>query len=209
MSERPAIDPMHWGQPAPDVLRGLAQAQAEGAGRRALPPIDRWNPDYCGEIDMRIARDGTWFYLGTPIGRPALVRLFSTILRREPDGRYVLVTPVEKVGIAVEDVPFIAVAVEVENKGHDQRLRFLTNVGDEVVADADHHLRVTMRTTDEREDSEPQPYVHVRGALEARLARPVFYELVAMAEERRDEHGQRELGVRSSGHYFALGSPGA
>lgn len=204
MSETPASDPMHWGAPAPDVLRGLAQAQAEGAGRRALPPVDRWNPDYCGEIDMRIARDGSWFYLGTPIGRPALVRLFSTILRREPDGRYVLVTPVEKVGITVEDVPFIAVAVEVEDKGHDQRLRFLTNVGDEVVAGADHHLRVTLRN-----DAEPQPYVHVRGALEARLARPVFYELVAMAEERRDAHGRRELGVRSGGVYFALGSPDA
>src|SRR5436190_500151 len=175
MSETPASDPMHWGQPAPDVLRGLAQAQAEGAGRRALPPIDRWNPEYCGEIDMRIARDGSWFYLGTPIGRPALVRLFSTILRREPDGRYVLVTPVEKVGLKVEDAPFVAVRVDAEGEGDARRLRFLTNVGDEVVAGPEHPLRVAFR------GAEPRPYVHVRGGLEARVSRAVFYELVAMA----------------------------
>jgi hypothetical protein len=198
------IDPMHWGAPAPDVLRGLAQAQAEGAGGRKLPPVDRWNPEYCGEIDMRIARDGTWFYLGTPIGRPALVRLFSTILRREPDGSYVLVTPVERVGLKVEDVPFIAVGVDIEGKGHDQRLKFLTNVGDEAIAGAEHPLRVS-----HRDDGEPQPYVHIRGALEARLARSVFYELVAIAEERVGANGRRELGVWSSGQYFALGSPEA
>ena len=203
MSEK-AIDPMHWGAPAPDFLRGLAQAQAEGAARRALPPVERWNPAYCGEIDMRIARDGTWFYLGTPIGRPALVRLFSTILRREADGRYVLVTPVERVGLVVEDVPFIAVRVDVEGKGHDQKLKFLTNVGDETVASAEHPLRVMHRGA----EAEPQPYVHVRGGLEARLARPVFYELVELAEERIDD-GRRELGVWSCGQYFSLGSPDA
>jgi hypothetical protein len=198
------IDPMHWGAPAPDLLRGLAQAQAEGAGGRKLPPVEKWNPAHCGEIDMRIARDGTWFYLGTPIGRPALVRLFSTILRREDDGSYVLVTPVEKVQLQVEDVPFIGVRVDVEGKGHDQRLRFLTNVGDEVIAGPEHHLRVTYRGVDE-----PQPYVHVRGRLEARLSRPVFYELVAMAEERVGANGTRELGVWSEGQYFSLGSPDA
>ena len=198
------IDPMHWGAPAPDVLRGLAQAQAEGAGGRKLPPVDKWNPAHCGEIDMRIARDGTWFYLGTPIGRPALVRLFSTILRREDDGSYVLVTPVEKVGLRVEDVPFIAVRVDAEDKGHDQRLRFLTNVGDEVIAGAEHPLHVTYRG-----ENEPQPYVHIRGRLEARLSRAVFYELVAMAEERGASDGRRELGVWSDGTYFSLGSPDA
>ncbi len=203
MSEN-AVDPMHWGAPTPDVLRGLAEAQAEGAARRALPPVEKWNPAYCGEIDMRIARDGTWFYLGTPIGRPALVRLFSTILRREPDGSYVLVTPVEKVGLKVDDVPFIAVRVDVEGDGLDQRLRFLTNVGDDVVAGSDHHLRVSHRNGDE-----PQPYVHVRGGLEARLSRPVFYELVNIAEERRDASGKRELFVLSNGQTFALGSPDA
>ena len=196
------IDPMHWGAPAPDVLRGLAEAQAEGAGERKLPPVEKWNPAHCGEIDMRIARDGTWFYLGTPIGRPALVRLFSTILRREDDGSYVLVTPVEKVQLKVEDVPFIAVRVDAEGFGHDQRLRFLTNVGDEVIAGPEHHLRVTYRGVDE-----PQPYVHVRGRLEARLSRPVFYELVGMAEERVSSDGRRELGVWSLEQYFSLGSP--
>ena len=195
------IDPMHWGAPAPDVLRGLAEAQAEGAGRK-LPPVDKWNPAYCGEIDMRIARDGTWFYLGTPIGRPALVRLFSTILRGEPDGSYVLVTPVERVGLKVEDVPFIAVRVDAEGTGHDQRLRFLTNVGDEVTAGAEHPMRVSYRGA-----GEPQPYVHVRGRLDARLSRPVFYELVGMAEERIQSDGRRELGVWSSGEFFSLGSP--
>lgn len=197
-----SIDPMHWGAPAPDLLRGLAEAQAEGAGGRKLPPVDRWNPAHCGEIDMRIARDGTWFYLGTPIGRPALVRLFSTILRREEDGSYVLVTPVEKVQLKVEDVPFIAVRVDVEGKGHDQRLRFLTNVGDEIIASSEHPLRVRYR------GDEPQPYVHVRGRLEARLSRAVFYELVAMSDE-RTSGGRRELGVWSSGVYFSLGSPDA
>jgi hypothetical protein len=199
MSDGP-LDPMHWGAPAPDVLRGLAQVQAEGA--RALPPVERWNPAYCGAIDMRIARDGTWFYLGTPIGRPALVRLFSTILRRETDGTYVLVTPVERVGITVEDVPFIAVGIEASGEGRDQQLKFLTNVGDEVVAGPEHQLRVSCRA-----DGQPQPYVHVRGALEARVARSVFYELVALAEERVLSDGRRELGTWSCGRYFVLGSP--
>ena len=193
-------DPMHWGAPAPDFLRGLAEAQAEAAHTRKLPPVDQWNPPDCGDIDMRIAVDGTWFYLGTPIGRPTLVRLFSTILRREPDGRYVLVTPVEKVGIKVEDAPFIAVRVDAEGEGRGQHLRFLTNVGDEVVAGAEHPLRVTYR------NSEPRPYVHVRGGLEARVARAVFYELVGMAEERATATG-RELGVWSGGTFFSLGSP--
>jgi hypothetical protein len=197
-----AQDPMHWGAPAPDLLRGLAEVQADAAHTRKLPPVDKWNPPDCGDIDMRIAVDGTWFYLGTPIGRPALVRLFSTILRREPDGRYVLVTPVEKVGIKVEDAPFIAVRVDVEGEGRAQRLRFLTNVGDELVASVEHSLRVAFR------GQEPRPYVHVRGQLEARVSRAVFYELVAMAEERATESG-RELGVWSEGAWFPLGSPDA
>lgn len=187
---------MHWGAPAPDFLRGLAEAQAEAAHTRKLPPVETWNPPDCGDIDMRIAVDGTWFYLGTPIGRPALVRLFSTILRREADGRYVLVTPVEKVGLKVEDAPFVAVRVDAEGG----RLRFLTNVGDEVVAGAEHPLRVAFR------GAEPRPYVRVRGQLEARVSRAVFYELVAMAEERATATG-RELGVWSDGVWFSLGSP--
>lgn len=197
-----AQDPMHWGAPAPDFLRGLAEDQAEAAHTRKLPPVDKWNPPDCGDIDMHIAVDGTWFYLGTPIGRPALVRLFSTILRREADGRYVLVTPVEKVGLKVEDAPFVAVRVDAEGEGQARRLRFLTNVGDEVVAGPEHPLRVAFR------GAEPRPYVHVRGGLEARVSRAVFYELVAMAEERTTEAG-RALVVRSDGMDFSLGSPDA
>jgi hypothetical protein len=197
-----AQDPMHWGAPAPDVLRGLAELQAESARTRRLPPVDKWNPPHCGEIDMRIAVDGTWFYLGTPIGRPALVRLFSTILRREADGSYVLVTPVEKVEITVEDAPFVAVRVDAAGKGRGQRLTFLTNVGDTVEAGREHPLRVEFRGP----AREPRPYVHVRGGLEARVSRAVFYELVAIADERPTATG-RELGVWSGGQFFSLGSP--
>ena len=199
-----AQDPMHWGAPAPDILRGLAEIQADSAHTRKLPSIDKWNPPFCGDIDMRIAADGTWFYLGTPIGRPALVRLFSTILRREPDGSYVLVTPVEKVGLKVEDAPFMAVRVDAAGTGPGQKLTFMTNVGDSVTAGLDHPMRVVHRGT----EREPRPYVHVRGGLEARIARPVFYELVNMSEERAPNTG-RELGVWSDGAFFSLGSPDA
>lgn len=195
-------DPMHWGQPAPDFLRGLAEIQSDQARTRKLPPVEKWNPPFCGDLDMRIATDGTWFYLGTPIGRPALVRLFSTILRREADGKYVLVTPVEKVGLVVEDAPFIAVRVDAVGSGRDQVLNFMTNVGDQVAAGPEHPLRVAFRGA----EREPRPYVHVRGGLEARIARPVFYELVNMAEERATSSG-RELGVWSGGVFFSLGSP--
>ena len=195
---------MHWGAPAPDILRGLAEIQADAAHTRKLPPVEKWNPPFCGDIDMRIAADGTWFYLGTPIGRPALVRLFSTILRREADGSFVLVTPVEKVGLKVEDAPFIAVRVDAADAGSRQKLSFMTNVGDAVVAGLEHPMRVEHRGR----EREPRPYVHVRGGLEARIARPVFYELVGIAEERATNTG-RELGVWSDGAFFSLGSPDA
>ncbi|MBP6012747.1 MAG: DUF1285 domain-containing protein [Alphaproteobacteria bacterium] len=193
---------MHWGAPAPDLLRGLAEVQAESAHTRKLPPIEKWNPPDCGDIDMRIAVDGTWFYLGTPIGRPALVRLFSTILKREANGRYVLVTPVEKVGLTVEDAPFTAVRVDAEARGPEQQLTFMTNVGDSVVAGPEHMLRVEFRGP----DREPRPYLHVRAGLEALVSRAVFYELVGLAEERATASG-RELGVWSGGVFFSLGSP--
>jgi hypothetical protein len=185
-------------------LRGLAEIQAEGAHTRRLPPVEKWDPPFCGDLDMRIAVDGTWFYLGTPIGRPALVRLFSTILRREPDGRYVLVTPVEKVGLKVEDAPFVAVRVDATEAGPRQTLEFLTNVGDGVCAGLEHPIRVDYRGA----AREPRPYVHVRGGLEARIARPVFYELVGLSQERATNTG-RELGVWSGGAFFSLGSPDA
>ena len=195
-------DPLHWGAPAPDILRGLADVQAEAAHTHKLPPVEKWNPPFCGDLDMRIAADGSWFYLGTPIGRPGLVRLFSTILRREADGSYVLVTPVEKVGIKVDDVPFIAVRVDASGEGQAQTLQFTTNVGDSVTAGSAHKMRVEFRGP----EREPRPYLHVRGALEARIARPVFYELVNLSQERALPVG-RELGVWSGAEFFSLGSP--
>jgi len=172
---------------------------ARRAGRSGPPPVHLWNPPFCGDIDMRIARDGTWFHEGTPIGRPALVRLFSSILRREGES-YFLVTPVEKVRLRVEDVPFVAVDVDVEEAGSaGQQLRFLTNVGDSVIAGAENPLRVEF----DAESGEPSPYVEVRAGLEARIDRKSFYRLVDVARE--EVHaGRRWLGLRSGGSFFPL-----
>ena len=175
----------------------LAEA-ARKAGKRGLPPVHLWNPPDCGEIDIRIARDGTWYYLGTPIGRPALVRLFSTILRKDGD-RYVLVTPVEKVGIVVEDAPFVAVDFTTVGGGSDQILRFETNVGDVVEAGPDHPLRFVL----DPETREPSPYVHIRGGLEALIDRKSFYRLVDLAVAARID-GVSWLGLWSSGTFLPL-----
>lgn len=172
-------------------LAGVTAAAEEARARKALPPVHLWHPAHCGMIDIRIRRDGSWLHEGTPIGREALVRLFSTVLRKDPDGFH-LVTPVEKLRIEVEDAPFVAVRVDRVGDA----LRFLTNVGDEVEAGPDHRLWVDAET------GEPAPYVHVRADLVARLSRPVFYELVEMAETR-----DGVLGVASNGVWFALGSP--
>lgn len=166
---------------------------------KGLPPVHLWNPDFCGDIDMRIARDGTWYYLGTPIGRKPMVRLFSTIIRRDGDD-YFLITPVEKVGITVDDAPFVAVAVEVEGEGEAQRLRFITNVEDEVEAGSEHPIRVTL----DPQTQEPSPYVHVRANLEALIHRNVFYQLVELAVVREID-GRRWLGVWSGGEFFPIG----
>jgi hypothetical protein len=168
---------------------------AAKTGQRGLPPVHLWNPPHCGEIDIVIKRDGLWFHEGTPIGREALVRLFSTVLRLDPDG-YHLVTPAEKMKIRVEDAPFIAVRVDQVGDA----LRFLTNVGDEVEAGPDNAIRVQS----DPETGEPRPYLHVRRGLEARIARPVFYELVEMAQERQTPEGLR-YGVTSNGAWFDLG----
>jgi uncharacterized protein len=181
--------------------QGLAELQAEQAAGRALPPVERWNPQHCGKIDLRIARDGTWFYLGSPIGRPALVRLFSTILRREPDGAFCLVTPVERADIVVEDAPFMAVAVHVTGEGANASYEFLTNVGDRIVADKDHALRVTI----DPQTNEPRPYLHVRRGLEARIARTLYYELVDRAKT-TDRDGVQVLGFWSGGVFHELGT---
>ena len=181
----------------PDAESLARTAQAATKGGR-LPPVHLWNPPYCGDLDIRIARDGTWFYLGTPIGRKPLVRLFSTILKLE-DGRYYLVTPVEKVGIRVDDAPFVAVDFTVEGAGPDQRLTFETNVGDHVTAGPDHPIRVER----DPETGEPSPYVIVRAGLEALIDRKSFYRLVEIGAH-EDHTGARWFGLRSDGRFFPV-----
>ncbi|RJG13531.1 DUF1285 domain-containing protein [Pseudomonas cavernicola] len=174
-------------------------AQIPKTEKKGRPPVHLWNPPFCGDIDMRIARDGTWFYLGTPIGRKPMVRLFSTIIRRDGDA-YFLITPVEKVGIKVDDAPFVAISVQVEGEGEEQVLRFATNVEDETVAGAEHLLRVELDPLTQ----EPAPYVHVRANLEALIHRNVFYQLVELAVPREID-GQGWLGVWSAGQFFPIG----
>jgi hypothetical protein len=178
---------------------GLADLQREAAVGQSLPPVERWNPAHCGDIDIRIARDGTWFHQGSPIGRKELVRLFSTILRRDGDD-YVLVTPAEKMRIVVEDAPFMAVLMDVEGEGCEQRLIFTTNVGDVTVAGADNPIRVVTDPVSE----EPAPYVHVRRGLEARISRAVFYQLADLAVAGEGEQAGL-LGVWSGGVFFPIG----
>ena len=180
--------------PLPDLAALSLADIARLAEEQKLPPVERWNPTHCGDSEMRIARDGTWFHQGSPIGRQAMVRLFSTILRREPDGSYVLVTPVEKLDIAVEDAPFVAVEMKAEGEGREGRLAFRLNTGDLVTAGAEHPLRF-----EDREDG-PRPYLHVRGGLEALVARPVYYELAAMALA----NDTTPPGVWSDGTFFPL-----
>jgi hypothetical protein len=175
-------------------LDGVAAAVKQAPGR-GLPPVHLWHPAHCGEIDIVIKRSGLWFHEGTPIGREALVRLFSTVLRKDPDGYY-LVTPVEMMKITVEDAPFTA--VQVDRVG--EALSFTTNVGDVVEAGPDNAIRVAI----DQVTGEPRPYLHVRRGLEARLRRPVFYELVEMAEERDTPEGPT-LGVTSNGVWFPVG----
>lgn len=181
----------------------LAQAQ-NAIKRRGVAPVEKWNPEYCGEMDMRIARDGTWFHEGSPIGRKQLVRLFSTVLRKDEDGRHYLVTPVEKIGITVEDAPFLAVEVAVDGQGEDAALTFRTNVDDQVTADGDHPIRVTI----DPETGEPSPYVLVRGRLEAKIARSVFYELVELGHE-QDHDGATHFGLWSGGVFHSFGEKDA
>lgn len=181
----------------PPDAQALARA-AQAAGKTGLPPVHLWNPPFCGDLDIEIRRDGSWFYLGTPIGRPALVRLFSTILKKEGD-RYFLVTPVEKVGIRVEDAPFLAVDAEVTGSGPDQEIRFTTLTEDTVTAGPDRPIRV------ERDPAtgEPAPYVLVRAELEALIDRKTFYRLVEIGEHRPHE-GRDWFGLRSGGVFFPL-----
>lgn len=171
----------------------LADAVREASGK-GLPPIHLWDPKFCGDIDMRIARDGTWYYEGGAIERPGLVRLFSTILKKEGD-KYVLVTPVEKVGITVDDAPFVAVDFEAAGAGEAQVLVFETNVGDKALAGPDNPIRVVR----DKATGEPSPYVHIRNGLEALIDRKSFYRLVDIGVER-----DGWFGLWSDGAFFAV-----
>ena len=178
--------------PSPEGL--AASLRAAEPGNRGLPPVHLWTPPFCGDIDMRIARDGAWYYEGTPITRPGLVRLFSTILKREDD-RFFLVTPVEKVGITVEDAPFVAVDVEADGDGPAQELIFETNVGDRVVAGADNPIRVER----DADTGEPAPYVMIRAGLEALIDRKSFYRLMDLGAVR-----DGWFGLWSGGAFFPV-----
>jgi hypothetical protein len=175
---------------------GHDNSPATGPAHSRRPPVD------CGDLDMRIARNGTWFYRGSPILRLPLVKLFASVLRREADGGYWLVTPAERGRIEVEDVPFLAVELTVAGQGHEQLLNLRTNLDEIVTAGPDHPLRVETAA-----DGEPAPYLLVRDGLEARLSRPVFYELVEFGTE-EDIAGTRQYGVWSSGVFFRLGEVG-
>lgn len=176
-------------------LEAMLKDQAAGA----LPPVDAWNPPYCGDIGMRIRSDGVWFYQGSPIGRKPLVRLFSRVLRKDADGRHYLVTPVEKVDVTVDDAPFLAVEMEVKGAGRDQVLIFRTNVDDVVRCGRDHPLRFVA----EPHSGGLKPYLLVRGRLEALVTRAVYYDLVELAVP--GEAGSDDvLGVWSEGSFFPL-----
>ena len=173
-------------------------AAARAAGKKGPPPVHLWNPPFCGDLDMEIRRDGTWFYLGTPIGRHGLVKLFSSIIRKDGED-YFLVTPVEKVGIRVVDAPFVAVDAEATGSGRDQVLTFTTNVEDVVTAGPDHPIRVAR----DPKTGEPSPYVLVRANLEALIDRKTFYRLIELgAHEDRD--GTSWFGLWSGGAFFPV-----
>ena len=179
------------------ALEGIA-SNARKEGRKGPPPVHLWNPPFCGDLDMRIGADGTWFYLKTPIGRHALVKLFASVLKREGE-KYFLVTPVEKVGITVDDAPFTAVEMRSEGEGAERTLSFRTNVDDWVTAGPGHALRFEP----EEDTGGLKPYLHVRRDLWALVTRALFYDLVELGEE-RDVDGRRMFGVTSGGEFFAM-----
>lgn len=180
---------------ADNLARAVAKAAKEGKGP---PPVHLWNPPYCGDLDIRIGRDGMWWYLGTPIGRVELVKLFASVLKLE-DGKYYLVTPVEKIGITVDDAPFVAVDFEVAGGGPDQTITFETNVGDRTVAGPDNPIRVER----DPETGEPSPYVHIRRGLEALIDRKSYYRLVDICVN-EEVNGERWFGLHSGGQFFPI-----
>ena len=179
--------------PPPDLTALPLTALAEEVAARRLPPVESWHPTHCGDSAMRIDRDGRWYHEGTPIERPAMVRLFATLLRREPDGSFVLVTPVEKLSIAVEDAPFVAIELRSEGQGRDRTLAFRLNTDEVVIAGPDHALRL----------GGERPYLEVRAGLDALIARPVYYELADMALA----EGNDPPAVWSCGAFFPLSVP--
>ncbi|HEY6700747.1 MAG TPA: DUF1285 domain-containing protein [Pseudolabrys sp.] len=185
--------------------QGGLDAIAAGLPRenKGPPPVERWNPPFCGDIDMRIAADGTWFYQKTPIGRLALVKLFASVLKREGD-KYFLVTPVEKVGIIVDDAPFLAVEMNTSAGGDGRVLQFRTNVDDWIAVGPGHALRFELQP----ETGGLKPYLHVRRDLWAKVTRALFYDLVALGEE-RDVAGKAMFGVFSQGEFFAMAEANA
>jgi len=182
-----------------EPLKGLAEVQKAAGKAKGLPPVHLWNPPFCGDLDMRIGADGTWYYMKTPIGRKRLVQLFSTVLRRDEDGKHYLVTPVEKCGIAVDDAPFVAVHMEVEGEGTGQIIRFRTNVDDEVEIGPEHPLRFE----NEAGTDGLKPYFLVRGRLEALVNRPVFYDLVEIGTVEPVD-GVDWYGVWSGGQFYPM-----
>ncbi len=179
------------------ALDRLSAAVKVAAASKGPPPVERWNPPFCGDIDMRIAADGTWFYNGTPIGRSALVKLFASILRKDPD-RFVLVTPVERVGIQVEDAPFLAVEMAVDGEGSGRRIAFRTNVDDLAPVDAAHPLRF-----EKDQAGGVKPYVLVRGDLWALVTRALTYDLVELGED-RDVDGVLTFGVTVGEQFYPI-----
>jgi hypothetical protein len=181
----------------PGGLEGIA-GSARKEGRKGPPPVHLWNPPFCGDLDMRVASDGTWFYMKTPIGRPALVKLFASVLKRE-NGKFYLVTPVEKCGIAVDDAPFLAVEMRVDRSEQGRVLNFRTNVDDWVACGPGHALRFEP----EPDTGGLKPYVHVRRDLWAKVTRALFYDLVELGEE-REVLGEQMFGVSSGGEFFVM-----
>jgi hypothetical protein len=184
-------------------LSRFAKAGGEAGEYSGLPPVHLWNPEFCGDLNMRIAVDGTWFYEGTPIGRKRLVKLFSRILRHDEDGKYYLVTPVEKVGLEVEDAPFLGVEMRIQGEGKDQVLQFRTNVDDWVEVDGDHPLRFEVDPV----SNGLKPYVLVRARLEALISRAVYYDLAALGCEHNIDN-EVWFGVWSCGVFFKMALAG-
>jgi hypothetical protein len=188
----------HANEQQPPALDGIASHARKEGSTKGPPPVHLWNPPFCGDLDMHIATDGTWHYLKTPIGRPALVKLFASVLKREGD-KYFLVTPVEKVGITVDDAPFLAVEMKIEEGPGCRVLNFRTNVDDWVACGPEHRLRFEP----EPDTGGLKPYLHVRRDLWAKVTRALFYDLVELGED-REIAGERMFGLVSGGEFFAM-----